>query len=275
MKKTEVKVGTKIRCIDSGGFYFLTTGKTYDVLRTTDEGFEYLDDEGDELFYCIDGSEKEKFEIVPESGIKIGDFVKLKEWEEFLEVIDVNNVSDSVHVVEEDEDGSKYYGWYPISLGFIKQGDEDMQESNAVVNAVNQKQDEFQVGDVVYCVMHGKGKVQSINSGGDGLNDEYPVQVNYDSGDYNYYTLDGRFDISGVRCLFFSEPKIEAAVTRPFVSTLVGKRVVVVPVGGSPSLQIVFKEDSERIYVSEDGAYWYKVDLEEVYEVQSENLLKK
>ena len=83
-------------------------------------------------------------------------------------------------------------------------------------------------------------------------------------------------DEGAQRTLFFSEPKIEASVTRPFVPTLVGKRVVVVPKFDSkvPRLFTVFKEDSERIYVTEEGHYWEKDRIDELYEVQSENLLK-
>jgi len=216
---------------------------------------------------------------------KIGDFVKLKEWEEFLEVIDVNNDSDSLRVVEEDKDGSKYYGWYPISLGFIKQGGE-MKNSNDTIKSVTQedweksfivteKQDEFQVGDVVWDIYHGKGKVSLIES----EDEVYPVRVAYDHGDFNYYTLDGKFETKGPRALFFSEPKIEAAVTRPFVSTLVGKRVVV----ESESLNllmacVVTEETHDMLSVvdeSRDNYHWIKDDISAIYEVSPENLLNK
>ena len=75
------------------------------------------------------------------------------------------------------------------------------------------------------------------------------------------------------RTLFFSEPKIEASVTRPFVPTLAGKRVVVVH-PSAVRLLTIFKEDKERIYVTEEGHYWDKDKIAEIYEVSSENLLK-
>ena len=132
------------------------------------------------------------------------------------------------------------------------------------------KQDEFRVGDVVWDTAYGKGKVVFLDD------DAQPVKVVYDSGDYNWYTQSGKIHEESIRTLFFSEPKIEASVTRPFVPTLVGKRVVVVPKFDREVSRLftVFKEDSERIYVTEEGHYWDKDKIDELYEVQSENLLK-
>ena len=82
------------------------------------------------------------------------------------------------------------------------------------------KQDEFRVGDVVWDTACGKGKVVFLDD------DAQPVKVVYDSGYYNWYTQDGKIHEESNRTLFFSEPKIEASVTRPFVPTLVGKKRV-------------------------------------------------
>ena len=150
-----------------------------------------------------------------------------------------------------------------------------MQESNKVESAVQVqnevKQDEFRVGDVVWCLHYGKGVVS---------NTESFIEVDY-GWTAELYTPEGVHvatqeimpDGYSLRTLFFSEPKIEASVTRPFVPTLVGKRVVVVP-KFDPRLFTVFKEDSERIYVTEEGHYWDKDKIDELYEVKSENLLK-
>ena len=148
-----------------------------------------------------------------------------------------------------------------------------MQESDKVANAAHVqnevKQDEFRVGDVVWDTACGKGKVVFLDD------DAQPVKVVYDSGDHNWYTQNGKMSPEMNRTLFFSEPKIEASVTRPFVPTLVGKRVVVVPKFDREVSRLftVFKEDSERIYVTEEGHYWDKDKIDELYEVQSENLL--
>ena len=128
------------------------------------------------------------------------------------------------------------------------------------------KQDEFRVGDVVWDTAYGKGKVVFLDD------DEQPVKVVYDSGGHNWYIQNGKMSPEMNRTLFFSEPKIEASVTRPFVPTLAGKRVVVVHTS-AVRLLTIFKEDKERIYVTEEGHYWDKDKIVGIYEVSSENLL--
>ena len=138
-----------------------------------------------------------------------------------------------------------------------------MQESNKV------KPDEFRLGDPVWCLIYGKGEVYSIMNN---LQDRtYPMEVIFENGDGNWYTLDGKLDEAGNRTLFFSEPKIEASVTRPFIPTLMGKRVVVKePACYDVCIKIEF-EDQETF--GGDG-FSFRKSLVEVYEVSSENLLK-
>lgn len=86
--------------------------------------------------------------------------------------------------------------------------------------------DDFEVGDTVYSIVHGRGKVTATDCGG-----FYPVEVNFDGCDVvENYTIDGfLFKGYGSRGLFFSPPEvIPGAVKRPFKSKLVGKRVIVV-----------------------------------------------
>lgn len=148
-------------------------------------------------------------------------------------------------------------------------------QTNDSSNTSNQvKPDEFRLGDTVWCLIYGKGEVYSIMNN---LQDcTYPMEVIFENGDGNWYTLDGKLDEAGNRTLFFSEPKIEASVTRPFVPTLVGKKVVVIPQFDRTMTRLltVFKEDSERIYVSAEGHYWDKDKIDAIYEISSENLLK-
>lgn len=141
-------------------------------------------------------------------------------------------------------------------------------QTNDSSNTSNQvKPDEFRVGDRVWCVLHGEGKVTSVQE-----SEEYPVQVTYcNFDDYNYYTLNGEFVIEGPRSLFFSEPKIEASVTRPFVPTLVGKRVVVEE---HACYDVCIKIEFENQETFGGGGYSFRKALVEVYEVSSENLLK-
>ena len=149
-----------------------------------------------------------------------------------------------------------------------------MQESDKVANAAHVqnevKQDAFRVGDVVWDVVFGKGSVYKISEMAD-----YSIKVKFENRFERSFTPDGKIHEVSNRTLFFSEPKIEASVTRPFVPTLVGKRVVVVPKFDREVSRLftVFKEDSERIYVTEEGHYWDKDKIDELYEVQSENLL--
>ena len=128
------------------------------------------------------------------------------------------------------------------------------------------KQDEFRVGDVVWDTVYGKGKVVFLDD------DAQPVKVVYDSGDFNWYTQSGKMspEMSN-RTLFFSEPKIEASVTRPFVPTLVGKRVVLRQKGCyDVVMNITF--ETQDVFGDDEGIF--DKSLVEVYEVSLENLLK-
>ena len=84
------------------------------------------------------------------------------------------------------------------------------------------KQDAFRVGDVVWDVAFGKGSVYKISEMA-----YYSIKVEFENGFEKSFTPDGKIHEESNRTLFFSEPKIEASVTRPFVPTLVGKMVVV------------------------------------------------
>ena len=129
------------------------------------------------------------------------------------------------------------------------------------------KQDEFRVGDVVWDTAYGKGKVVFLDD------DDQPVKVVYDSGDHNWYIQNGKLSPEMNRTLFFSEPKIEASVTRPFVPTLVGKRVVVRYFDETWTRHpvVVTEETEEKIFTKNDS--YCKCDIVEIYEVSSENLL--
>ena len=139
-----------------------------------------------------------------------------------------------------------------------------MQESNKV------KPDEFQIGDVVWCLLYGKGVIKSVD---DQENSEFPIRVAFESGEETTYKPTGEFYYTLKRTLFFSEPKIEASVTRPFVPTLVGKRVVVRYFDKTWARHpvVVTAETEEEIFTKNGSDY--KGDIVEIYEVSSENLL--
>ena len=147
-----------------------------------------------------------------------------------------------------------------------------MQESNKAESAVQVqnevKPDEFRVGDVVWCLHYGKGVVS---------NTESFIEVDY-GWTAELYTPEGVHvatqermpDGYSLRTLFFSEPKIEASVTRPFVPTLVGKRVVVLEYACYPQVFVVTWED-ESMFGNDE--YECIKSNSTVYEVSSENLL--
>lgn len=137
-------------------------------------------------------------------------------------------------------------------------------------NITGVKPDEFRVGDVVWCLLHGKGEVTYVRH----PVVTYPVDVCFENGDTFWYTQDGRYSEEFNRTLFFSEPKIEASVTRPFVSTLIGKNVVVETLNRGRIAGRVFEETPTQIKL--DGGYILLKDLcKAVYEVSSENILTK
>lgn len=207
------QIGSKIRCINTGGYDFLSSGKIYDVKDADSDGFTYTDDDGDGMYYLFDSATSESFELV--------------------------------------EEGDK------------------MKDTSGV-------QDEFQVGDVVWCILRGRGSVTCVADKNEGKT--RPVEVCFGSS-FSWYTYDGKPNSEHSRTLFFSEPKIEAAVTRPFVPTLIGKKVVV----ESQSLGLLMActvtgETRAKVNVIDgrgDNYRWQKVGISAIYEVSSENLLKK
>ena len=67
MLKTKPQPGTKIRCVDTGGYRFMTKGKIYEVMINEDYGnevFAYLDDDGDAMWDFWRSFGKIKFELV-------------------------------------------------------------------------------------------------------------------------------------------------------------------------------------------------------------------
>ena len=137
-------------------------------------------------------------------------------------------------------------------------------------NNTEVKPDEFRVGDVVWCLLHGKGDVIHIESS---EQTTYPVEICFDEGDSIWYTRDGRYSEAFNRTLFFSEPKVEASVVRPFVPVLEGKHVVV-ETEDSWVIGRVFEETPSHFKL--DSGYVFMKDLcIAIYEVSSENLLTK
>lgn len=111
-----------------------------------------------------------------------------------------------------------------------------------------QQKTDFQVGDTVWCVVYGKGAVVRIN----------PVKVRFFNRSFDItYTADGRFDSKLPRSLFFSEPKIDAQTTRPFVPTLVDEWLLIITNNGQCYKGRVEEETKTTIRLG-TGAFIYK-----------------
>ena len=73
------------------------------------------------------------------------------------------------------------------------------------------KKDEFKIGDVVYCILHGKGVVESTDEDGD-----YPIAVMFNEKNRKTYTKNGEYYKQCNRTLFFVEVPIpESAYVKP------------------------------------------------------------
>lgn len=133
------------------------------------------------------------------------------------DVIEYDGEEDCCYIIDDQGDVVEHVLYCDDSEQF-----ELVQEEKEQMTTTEQTPDEFKVGDVVYDVVKGKGKVTEINNG-----NTYPVFVIFSEDDCSTYTQDGRQWLEHNRTLFFSEPKIEASVKRPFTPMLVGKTVVV------------------------------------------------
>ena len=108
----------------------------------------------------------------------------------------------------------------------------------------------FKVGQEVWCLIYGNGKVVAVDQ-----DDIYPVTVEFDNADSQYYTRDGTYYVDCNRTLFFSEPKIEA---QEFPSKYAGKTVFLVNPCGSHGPFKITKEDADYMYTQ--GPRFYKED---------------
>ena len=110
----------------------------------------------------------------------------------------------------------------------------------------------FKVGQEVWCLLYGKGKVVKVYD-----TDDYPIKVEFDNADSQYYTRDGTYYVDCNRTLFFSEPKIEA---QEFPSKYVGRLVFLVNIedGDTDGPFEITKEDSGYVYARE--VCFYKED---------------
>jgi len=84
----------------------------------------------------------------------------------------------------------------------------------------------FKVGDPVYCIIRGWGKVKSIV----GEDEEFPVVVNFGKDEFEFgtYTLDGRYFLESEPTLSFTEYTLKGfSQERPIELPEVGEEIVV------------------------------------------------
>ena len=120
----------------------------------------------------------------------------------------------------------------------------------------------FEVGQEVWCLLNGKGKVTSIDP-----HCIYEIGVTFPIGQEIFFTANGFFDVDNkCRSLYFSEPVVQGAEKPPFVPALVGKKVLVEDSVGGLYFWNVTCETEDKIY-AESGDYWMKKDVS-IYEIQ-------
>lgn len=173
-------------------------------------------------------------------------------------------------------------GYTMTSLVYLNEEEFPLEEEFEIVEKVKEKEMNkeslFKVGDVVYDVVYGKGKVISIHGN---YIVGYPIQVKFSkevmdtlSEEVLDFTQDGKLNTIANRTLFFSEPKIEALTERPFVPTLVGKTLLIYSEGfPNGVVRKIIKETPDKIEYDSFGNYHMKKNILEMYEVSKENLV--
>lgn len=184
----------------------------------------------------------------------VGDRVNHVSWKHYKDGLEVVKIDASYNkiCIKENETTA----WYDVD-GFTKV------EST-------EKPSTFMVGDTVWCVVHGQGVVQDI--GRRCL--IYPINVKLANGSVSSYTLDGKLYTHSNRTLFFSKPEVKGDVVRKFVSTLIGKTVVIQYFDDTWSQPVVVTAETADTISSESGTI-YKSDLLQICEVKTENALRK
>ena len=155
------------------------------------------------------------------------------------EVVDVNSVNFYVKFI----DGNCWC--YPLALVHLAKIEEKDTEDTS------EETSPFKVGQTVWDVLYGKGKVVEINVG-----EEYPVVALFEKAqEVMSYRYDGKMCDAYARTLFFSEPKI-IADEKPKFTPVLEYGDVLLAVGkcedtkGTEEMLVVYSEDETSIEVS-------------------------
>lgn len=142
------------------------------------------------------------------------------------------------------------------------------------------KEDDFvfteeHVGMEVFCLLRGKGVISEVWKYYD--DDYYPVEVEFGYTTDRYTSKGKIYDDHKTRVLFFSEPKIEAERFPPkqkFAPALEeGDRVFIATKTGplqNGAVYTVFSEVEDRVFVSEHGDYFLKLDIASISKLGEE-----
>ena len=200
-----------------------------------------------------------------EQKFKVGDLVKLEGWDDYRTITSI----DDEYVCFVNAEGMQWYNTFKHEFIKYVEKEDEMQNTESNKDMQEKKtEDTFKVGDVVWCLIYGKGIVKNILD----QYTMYSVIVAFENGEnIMTYTQDGKVSSSSKRTLFFSEPKIEALTTRPFMPTLIGKKIVVTLYNGSSFVGEVLDEDKDFILFRCDE-YLKKELIKELY-VLGENVV--
>lgn len=212
---------------------------------------------------------------------KIGDKVKFKKSSLATGMIDATEEDVfTILYVEKCHVMLKELGsWWSVNH-FEHLKEEIMQEPVVENQPINWEgsQIDWQVGQEVWDLILGKGVVFAVHNELTRTFACQPIVIKFDSGELFDYSMKGVSNIPALkslahkRTLFFSEPIVTAELfppKKPFVPTLKrGDRVHIYTKGGlfpEGVVREVFSEVDDRIYISEDGHYFMKHDIESIH----------
>ncbi len=134
------------------------------------------------------------------------------------------------------------------------------------MNNTEEQEIKWEVGQEVFCLLHGKGVVHQIYN--TGVDWSEGVDVYFRNHGIIRFKFDGTIGTGFNRSLFFSEPKIEAEKfppKKPFVPKLKKGDVIFLKIKGrlfgEGTVRTVYSELDDRIYISENHDYFLKEDI--------------
>ena len=119
----------------------------------------------------------------------------------------------------------------------------------------------FKVGQTVYCLIFGEGKVVGIAD-----EEENGITVELLGGGRASYTQEGEYYGGYNRVLFFSKPEVIAETEPPFEPTLVGKEILITAENCCLEVVTVHKETKDKIYITPEATRFYqKKDIRTIH----------